>query len=180
MRLTSIVTIVLRIYALLWLTEAVVHCVAQIAESHQTSSITRTPFTFYGIWFVWILVAIIVFVLSQPIARIAVPPPNERVNVGTLSRDDLYCFAFTFLGLYFFLSSIGSAINAIHYNVIISQAKHQDAVQQSEALYRLTRPLLTLLAGLASLLLAPKLAHKLTTIHRPTFSPESGHPAEPS
>ena len=180
MRLTAIVTIVLRIYSLVWLIEGIVQCLTTIIHVHQGFGISGTAFTVYGIWAVWIVMAIVVFFLSQPIARIAVPPPNEEVNVGTLTRYDLYCFAFTFLGLYFFLSSIGDAINALHYYIVAAHAPREELAQQTETFYRLTRPLLTSVAGVATLLLAPKLAHKLSSARRPTFPPESGHPAEPS
>ncbi|HEY3897458.1 MAG TPA: hypothetical protein VGM54_02535 [Chthoniobacter sp.] len=180
MRLTTIVTIVIRIYSLVWFIEGIVQCITQIIESHDILSVTRASFTLYGLWFLWIIFAVVVFFLSQPIARIAVPPPNEQVNVGTLSRYDLYCFAFTFLGLYFFLSSIGDAINALHYYVVTNQANRQSAIQESRALYSLTRPLLTSLASVATLLLAPKFAHKLSAIPRPSFPPESEQAPKPS
>ena len=170
MPLTAIVTIVLRIYSLIWLVDGIVKCISGIVEKPPFYGFHHSPFMLEGIIFV--LMALVVFAFSHPIARIVVPPPNSEVNLGTLTRYDLYSFAFTFLGLYFFLSSIGAAVNTLHNYLLTTQTTHEGAGERLEAFYRLTRPVLTAIAGIAALLLAPKLAQKLTATQQQPAPPQ--------
>ena len=82
------------------------------------------------------------------------------MSIGSLSRSDLYSFAFVFLGLFFILSSFADVINWIHYFATVSREdpRHDPRVQN---LYQLTRPCLTLALGLVSLLGAPRWTKKL-------------------
>jgi hypothetical protein len=166
MPLTGIVTIVLRIFSLLWLVNAIVQFVslAHVAAPFETR---HTSIWIYAVPIAYLLCAFFVFVLSHPIARLVTPPPNAEMNLATLTRYDLYCFAFTFLGLHFFLSSFGESLNRLHYYVITAQlTTHEGIEKHAASFYPLTRPLLTLVAGLATLLLAPRLARKLTTLQQ--------------
>ena len=83
------------------------------------------------------------------------------VNLGSLSRTDLYGFAFVFLGLFFILSSFADIINWIHYFTLSREDPRHDPRIQS--FYQLTRPFLTLAAGLISLLGAPRWTKKLVS-----------------
>ena len=87
---------------------------------------------------------------------------DTSVSIGGLTRADLYSFAFVFLGLYFILSSFADVINWIHYFVTVS---HNDPARDPhvENLYQLTRPCLTFVAGLVSLIGAPHWTKKLVS-----------------
>ncbi len=165
MPLTAIVTIVLRIFSLLWLVDGILQFInvaqmpSHFPERHVSILVIAVPL-------IYLACAFFTFLFSHPIARIVTPPPNAEVNLGTLTRYDLYCFAFTFLGLYFFLSSIADALNWLHIYIITAQHTHEPDPQRSQTFYRLTRPLITALVGLATLVLAPRLAHKLTTVQQ--------------
>jgi len=164
MPLTGIVTIVLRIFSLVWLVNGIVQLVSltQLTMPFETRHMSIWVFSVPLAYLVW---ALIVFVLSHPIARFVTPPPNAEVNFGTLTRYDLYCFAFTFLGLYFVLSSFGEAFNWLHYYIVTAQQKTPlGGEKHAASFYQLTRPLLTLGAGLVALVLAPRLARKLTAV----------------
>ncbi|HEY5037384.1 MAG TPA: hypothetical protein VII74_09660, partial [Chthoniobacterales bacterium] len=81
---------------------------------------------------------------------------DTSVSIGSLSRSDLYSFAFVFLGLFFVLSSFADVINWIHYFATVSSED-----PRVKSLYQLTRPCLTLALGLVSLLGAPRWTRKL-------------------
>jgi hypothetical protein len=82
------------------------------------------------------------------------------VSIGSLSRSDLYSFAFVFLGLFFILSSFADVINWVHYFTTASREdpRHDPHLQN---LYQLTRPCLTLALGFVSLIGAPRWTRKL-------------------
>jgi hypothetical protein len=162
MPLTGIVTIVFRIYSLIWLVDGIIRLLTVVSTS-QSSHTIHVLFLEPAIF---ILGALVVFTLSQPIAGIVTPPPNAEVNVGRLSNYDLYCFAFTFLGLNFVLSSVASMINAIHYYFVVVHSTHDGDQKQADSFYRMTRPLLTMAAGFISLLFAPRFARKLAAVQR--------------
>jgi len=165
MPLTALVTIVLRIFSLTWL----VHGCTLLATSLQSAGLYSSAGKGYWIFLPALLMfasAASVFFLSHPIARIATPPPNPDLQIGSLTVYDLYCFAFAFLGVYFSLSSIAPTINWLHYYVVLARDIHPPNSQREPSFYQLTQPLITLAAGTACLLLAPRLARKLTILHR--------------
>lgn len=170
MQLSSIVTIVLRLFSLLWLLTGIIMFATVAGTMNEFWTVHRS----FGTFVPSILefsAAVLLFLFSERLARIVTPPPNPEINLAGLSQYDLYCFAFTFLGLYFVLSSIADSINWLHYAVLIGRRTHENDPQREQALYKLARPLITLIAGGASLLFAPRCARKLTKIQRTEESP---------
>jgi len=165
MPLTSIVTIVLRLFSLSWLVQGIT-MFASAAAAMTPHSSAHPNYWNYAAALLLCLAALGLFVLSHPIARIVTPPPNPEISLGGLSQYDLYCFAFTFLGLYFVLSSIADSLNWLHYFFVVARTTHENDPQRETAFYRLARPLTTLVAGGATLLFAPRCARKLTAIQR--------------
>ena len=113
-----------------------------------------------------LILAAVIFLLSQPIARFVTPPSNEKLSLGGLSLYDLYCFAFTFLGLFFVLSSIANTLNWLHYFLLVSRIYNGNDPQQFTSFYKFTGPLITLISGGLVLIFAPRGARKLTEIQR--------------
>jgi hypothetical protein len=108
---------------------------------------------------VLVILAIFLWIVAPPVARFVSRDFDTTVSVGSLSRSDLYSFAFVFLGLFFILSSFADVINWIHYFTLSHEDPRHDPRIQS--FYQLTRPCLTLAAGLVSLLGAPRWTKKL-------------------
>lgn len=101
--------------------------------------------------------------LATFIARHVTPDPDSIINVGALTRYDLYCFAFVFLGLYFVLSSLAQALNAVHFHFAVSTTIPPPPQLEKEAsLYRLAAPLITLVAGVLCIVFSSRLSRKLT------------------
>ena len=163
MPLTSIVTIVLRLFALNWLLQG-----AFLLSSATTDFVHSNSF-FSEYWRLaplagLVVAGILLFFWSHLLARIVTPRPHQDVAFGSLTQYDLYCFAFTFLGLYFALSSIANTLNWLHYFLLVMRDTHENNPQRSSAFYEVTRPLITLIAGCACLLFAPRCARKLTDV----------------
>jgi hypothetical protein len=158
MPLSSIVIIVIRLFALNWCLHAVSLTLAATALSHQRS--LSVLLFGYGPGVFLLLLAIVLWVLARAVARFVSRGVDTIVNVGRLSRSDLYSFAFVFLGLFFVLSSVGDVINWMHY---FATGASVDPLRNTrvQSLYQLTRPFLTFAAGLVSLLGAPHWTRKL-------------------
>jgi hypothetical protein len=156
MPLSSIVIIVIRLFALNWLLTAVPLLLSAAATPlpHERGlSVVLMP---YAPAVLLLIFAAGLWILTPAIARFVSRGVDTSVSIGSLSRSDLYSFAFVFLGLFFILSSFADVINWIHYFATVS--RHDPRVQN---LYQLTRPCLTLALGLVSLLGAPRWTKKL-------------------
>jgi hypothetical protein len=161
MPLSSIVVIVARLFALNWLLQAF----ALIASALSTPSLQArsAPAILMGATpgVLLLILAVFLWMLAPAMARFVSRGVDTTVSVGSLSRRDLYSFAFVFLGLFFVLSSFADVINWIHYFSVSRDAPTRDPHIQS--FYDLTRPCLTLAAGLVCLLGAPHWTKKLTS-----------------
>ncbi len=111
-----------------------------------------------------LLFALLEWWLAPVIARLVTRNHDGEVAIGTLSRMDLYSFAFVFLGLYFILTSVAPALNWLHYFLRTSAVGSQSESQSS--FYELAAHLVTLAAGLLTLLPARRWARRLLAQER--------------
>jgi hypothetical protein len=160
MPLSSIVVIVIRLFALNWLLTAVPLLLSAATaplphEGHLSAVLMR-----YAPAVLLLVFAAGLWILTPFVARFVSRGVDTSVSIGSLSRSDLYSFAFVFLGLFFILSSFADVINWIHYFTAFSREdpRHDPRIQN---FYELTRPCLTLALGLVSLLGAPRWTKKL-------------------
>jgi hypothetical protein len=159
MPLSNIVVIVMRLFALNWFVSAL-----PLLLSAATPPLPHERSMFallmpYAPGVLLLVFAVGLWILASAIARFVSRGVNTTVSVGSLSRSDLYSFAFVFLGLFFILSSFADVINWIHYFTVSGEDPRHDPRIQN--LYQLTRPCLTLVLGLVSLLGAPRWTKKL-------------------
>jgi hypothetical protein len=159
MPLTSIVVIVMRLFALNWFASAVplLLSVATPLLPHERSMFALLMPYAPGV--LLLIFAAGLWIFSSAIARVVSRGVETSVSLGGLSRSDLYSFAFVFLGLFFLLSSLPDVINWIHYFTVSPEDPRRDPHIQN--FYQLTRPCLTLALGLGSLLGAPRWTKKL-------------------
>jgi hypothetical protein len=158
MPLSSIVVIVIRLFALNWLFCAL----PLLASAAMTPLAPERRFLAvlmpYLPAMLLVIFAVGLWILTPVIVRIVSRGVDTSVSIGGLSRADLYSFAFVFLGLYFILSSFAEVINWIHY---FATASHSTPDPRAENFYQLTRPCLTFVAGVVSLVGAPRWTKKL-------------------
>jgi hypothetical protein len=161
MPLSSIVVIVLRLFALNWFASAIplflsATMIGSPHEQHLLSLLLP-----YAPAVLLLILAAAVWFLARPISRLVSRGVDTSVSIGSLSRADLYGFAFVFLGLFFVLSSLADVINWIHYFTVSHEdARHDPRIQN---FYQLTRPCITLALGLVSLLGAPRWTKKIVS-----------------
>jgi hypothetical protein len=159
MPLSNIVTVVLRLFAIQIVGQSI-----NMALSFAAGAVKdRYHPPHYWLAFLapvaGLVFALLEWCLAPVIARWVTRNHDAEVSVGTLSRLDLYSFAFVFLGLYFILTSVAPALNWLHYYLGVSTVGSQSESQSS--FYTLASYLVTLTAGLLALLPARRWARKL-------------------
>ncbi len=164
MPLTSIVAVVLRAFSVLWLIQGLA-ALASVLAVLESSPLAGSNLLMCAAPALLLLAAVFTFVFARPFAGVLTPQPDSTVQLGGLSPYDLYCFAFTLVGLYFVLSSLGSVLNWLHYYAMIGRTIPEGDPTRESHLYQFTQPLVTLLAGGVSLLFASSAARKLLRLH---------------
>jgi hypothetical protein len=160
MPLSSIVVIVIRLFALNWFLTAASLFLSALASPVSHSGNVAAVLTVYAAPVLLFVLAAGLWILAHPVARFVSRGVDIPVSIGSLSRSDLYSFAFVFLGLFFILSSFADVINWIHYFATAPSDNPRHA-PRGDNFYQLTRPCLTLALGLVSLLGAPSWTKKL-------------------
>ena len=163
MPLTSIVTICLRIFALNWLVYGVIDVVSLISTGRSSVGLAA-DYSILWSALITVVVGVLIWMWSRTIARLVTPRPEAEVQFSGLSIQNLYIFAFTFLGLYFVLCAIPPLINFLYY-MAVQASEEPNAGVRSQNFYNLTHNVLTLMVGGACLLLGPRIAVKLANAH---------------
>jgi hypothetical protein len=162
MPLSSIVVIVIRLFAVNWLLTAVPLFLTAAATPLPRDRTVAAVVSVYAPAALLLVFTAVLWILSRRIARFVSRGVDATVSVGSLSRSDLYSFAFVFLGLFFILSSAADVINWLHYFSTASAEAAGDAAR-SQNLYQLTRPCLTLALGAVALIGSPHWTKKLAS-----------------
>src|SRR5437762_1861745 len=105
MPLSSIVVIVSRLFALNWLLTAIPLLLSAAATRLPHERHVATVLMVYAPAVLLFILAAVLWILAGVIARFVSRGVDSPLSIGTLSRSDLYSFAFVFLGLFFILSS---------------------------------------------------------------------------
>jgi hypothetical protein len=163
MPLNSIVTIVLRLFSLHWLIQGII-LLPQAIQATRDSWPYSPSFIMFAQPIVVLVLAVGLFWWSDLVGRIVTPRPVPEVQLGGLSLYDLYCFAFTFLGLYLALTNAARTLNWLHYYLTLVSDTEAGDQNREQGFYGLAEPLITFLAGLACLLFAPRFARKLASL----------------
>lgn len=106
----------------------------------------------FGMPIVTLVVAFVLWQVGPGFARFILGTDDAPVSMGGLSLEDLYRFAFVFLGLYFALSSLAPALTWAHYTFSVAASTPSRNLEQERSLYSLFIPLITLGAGVACML----------------------------
>lgn len=113
MPLADIVAVVVRLFAVQTFVQAARAALTATATV-TTSRLTR-DYLNYANATALIILAVLLWVLAPGFSRLVTRKHNSVVQIGALTREDIYAFGFVFLGPYFVLSSIAPALNWIHY-----------------------------------------------------------------
>lgn len=164
MLLSKIVIVVLRLFSIQMVGQSINMVVTFRATIAMERSRQPDAWVVYLLPAAFCVFALLQWWLAPVVARWVTRHHDGEVAVGGLSRVDLYSFAFVFLGLYFILTSIAPSLNWLHYFLKVSAVGTQSESQSS--FYDLATHLVTLFAGLLTLLPAHRWARKLAAKDR--------------
>jgi len=99
--------------------------------------------------------------LSPCIARRVTRGQDFSLDFGSLTLNDLYCFAFLLVGLYFAVDSLGPSLTWLHYSLQESSTAVELSTQQKTNFYTLFKYLIKLLLGLMLIFKGRKFANRL-------------------
>ncbi|MDD5260395.1 MAG: hypothetical protein PHD76_00960 [Methylacidiphilales bacterium] len=98
---------------------------------------------------------------APSISRLMIRGIETDITFTTLTRADLYCFAFVLVGLWYFLSSIPNALNWIHYLLKIAAEGQKNETLGSSDIYALSQAMISMVFGVACIVAAPRWAKLL-------------------
>jgi hypothetical protein len=101
MLLSSIVVIVIRLFALNWLLTVVPLLLSAATTPLPHERHLSAVLMLYAPAVLLLIFAAGLWILAPAIARFASRGVDTSVSIGSLSRSDLYSFAFVFLGTFF-------------------------------------------------------------------------------
>lgn len=160
MPISHIVTVVLRLFAI----QTFVSAFGLALQT--TASVRSYGSSYYVAYFTpgaLLVFALLEWFLAPSVSRLVTRRQDSTLNIGGLSREDIYSFAFVFLGLYFVLNSVASSLNWLHYFLSVASGS---TAEMQRSFYELASALIPLIAGLIALLQANRWARKLVNRER--------------
>ena len=170
MPISNIVTIVLRLFAIQMLVQALSLALEVTASFALRGGSSRNYFNYLTPAALLVL-AVLEWLLAPGISRLVTRNHNSELSTGGLSREDIYAFAFVFLGLYFILVSIAPSLNWLHYLFSVEGRSTGQTAEGRKSFYDLASHLITLIAGFMSLLPANRWARRLVNSERRNDAP---------
>ena len=174
MPLSLIIVVVVRLFCLL----VPLHGLRLFAQSRIQSGGYPLPESSSSPGVMTLLFACILTValwkVAPLLARLVVGKHDVAVQLTGLSLEDLYRFAFVFLGLYFALSSLPPTLTWAHYAFSVASTSSGATGEQQQSLYALFDPAITFAAGLVCMLKGPRWATLLARQEGSTSPLSSG------
>jgi hypothetical protein len=163
MLISTIVLIVVRLFSVQWLVQGLtmlVVVVTGLSEIGPVQSEWIVPMRILPSMLVLAL-SVVAWLVSPLLSRLIAGRYDASVTFSLMSLQDLYSFAFVFLGLYFVLSSLGDALNWLQYWFVFNASHGDSDPERKRSFYGMSRSLITLVAGFLCLLYGKKWAKRL-------------------
>ena len=156
MPLRSIIVVVLRIFALQWIFTSLFSLIPIVAA--------HMSWSFSSACVVWILLAVLFWFFAEPFSRWITQNHDTTVSLGGLTLQDLYAFAFVFLGLSFFVSGIGTVVVTVA-TMFANGVSHPtpQTTLLTSSLPQIGKSLIQSLLGLIALFNANRFAKRLVS-----------------
>jgi hypothetical protein len=114
MRTRSLVLIALRLYAIYWLFQSLSGLVTVVPMllMMEPQVQGRISWTLAIVPVVMLIFSAALWFSATPLSAAVARGHDAELSIAPLTREDLYCFAFVFIGLYFALASISGVVDA--------------------------------------------------------------------
>ena len=162
MPLKTLIVIALRLYTIYWLVEGVAALL--VAAPFLFSMKAQAPGPIYPYFFApmgMLLAAGILWISAFRLSSKVTDGHETQLAFAALTRRDLYCFAFVFLGLFFGLSSIYSCVVAGYKFFTFDVPQPDGSPERGRYLWPFAGYAFTMIAGFTCVFGAEKLATKL-------------------
>jgi hypothetical protein len=170
MPLKTLVVIVLRLYAIYWLVDGVSEVLIYVPTvlafygslwKAAPEVPLAVPYSYLLVPVGMLAIAAALWFLAARLSAAAVKGHETNLEFTSLTREDLYHFAFIFLGLEFILSSISPALQAGYKFFAMDLPLPDSNPQRGQYLWPFLGHAATLIAGFASMLGAGRWTRKL-------------------
>jgi hypothetical protein len=108
-----------------------------------------------------IVLGVILWLATLPFASLVIKGHDVSIDAITLKKEDLYNFAFVFLGVYFVLAYISSTVENGYKFFLYDFNSAPDSGQKGRFLVPFAADIVTLVFGFAAALGAPRWTRKL-------------------
>ncbi len=161
MLVSTIVLIIVRLFVIQWTLQGLTSlALIQVDAStnggfgyHPSARIIPALILFGAAVFGWLV--------APSFSRWAAGRQETTVAINGLTREDLYAFGFTFLGLYFMLQSLGNLVSWFHYALSVAATRGDWDPERKQSLYGFAKVLITMLAGFVCFISGHKWARKM-------------------
>jgi hypothetical protein len=161
MPFNKIIHLVLRLFAIQWLVQGISSFILVLASfrgSWATGDLWAfTPFLSPSIL---IGLGILTWEFSVQLSKWLTRHDETPISISGLSREDIYCFAFVFVGLNFAMTHLGTTINWLHY-FFLTTFSGMRGPERDDSLYTLVGNAVPLAAGIIALSSPRKWARKI-------------------
>jgi hypothetical protein len=174
MPLKTLVVIALRLYAIYWLVSALPAMVAYLPFMWDAASSTTTNGLASSFIFIppaMLVFAVVLWFLASWLSSGVTKGHDTQVTFDSLTREDLYHFAFVFLGLFFALSSLLSVVETAHQFFAFDLPQPDSNPEKGRYLWPFLGHALTMIAGLACVFGARKWTNKLIRLENKHEAP---------
>ena len=163
MKLSVLVAVVLRLFALWWLVLALGGTLASVAMvrspvSHSAPLDLLNLLMFWGAPAFHLAAAAAAWGAAHFLARRLVATPDPTVEVSALTPQSLYTLGAMTIGLYFALGHLAPMFNWLHF-LALQRASPTTATHLD--FYEVTSQVIPCLAGIATFLAAPRIGRSL-------------------
>jgi hypothetical protein len=162
--LKTLVVIALRLYAIYWLLEGLSAMVIYLPFMLEASSREGTHAPTSSFIFIppsMLIFAVILWFLSSWLSSAVTNGHDTQLTFTYLTREDLYHFAFVFLGLFFVLSSLYTLIQSGYQFFTYDFPQPNNNPEKGRYLWPFLGHALTMIAGFICVLGAQKWTNKL-------------------
>lgn len=171
MRLSSIVVIVLRLFAVYWAAAFLINFVGVLALTGFSLREGETIWETLSLLSpmlpsaIYLLLAILAWVFSGKLARRVTKDVDGEIAMSEIRTENLYAFGILLVGLSSFLTHLGGSLSWLYY-LAVNQAG--DALLKEEeglSLYDVASQFIPCAAGLYFAILSPKFGRRLAGLN---------------
>lgn len=165
MKLSILVVIVLRLFAITWAVRGGIGLLTALgtAQTFHSSPLGRVLETsmMFAVPAAYVFLAFVAWVFAEAISRRVVGAVDVDLGLSLITAENLYALGFLGIGLHYSLANLATSIHWLHYIVVHRAGQSVIDGRDGHALYDVTSALIPCVAGTVIAMLSPKLGRRL-------------------